>query len=189
MQLKNNTLMNYLKILTTLFVLFGWTCTSFSQVQTAEFHWQGKIYDVIKTEDVTMNQGLGLTATEQQVLNVMGTPDSVDDVQNDLTGHVMTLLLYENSYFYFQEDKIHQLDINSDNVVFHFNGQSFKVGDYIGPLEALFPNSFSAHEDVNTIVVNLGYIDNGELKASEIDLIIRYDINDKIKRIMVMHRP
>lgn len=175
--------MNYPKIVTTLFLLFGWACTSYSQVQTAEYHWQGKVYDVINLENVTMNQGLVLTATEQQVLNVMGPPDSIDDVPNDLTGYKMTLLLYENSYFYFQENKIHQLDINSDNVVFHYNGQSFKVGDNIASLETLFPNSFNTHEDVNTIVVNLGFIDDGELNSSTIDLIIQYDLNNKINRI------
>jgi len=171
------------KLIPAFILLISFTTVAQAQTQRNTFDWNGNSYDVINLEDVTMNQGLVLTATEQQVLNVMGPPDSVDDVPNDLTVYNMTLLLYENSYFYFQENKIHQLDINSDNLVFHYNGHSFKVGDNIASLETLFPNSFNTHEDVNTIVVNLGFIDGGELNSSTIDLVIQYDSNNKINRI------
>ena len=177
------------KLISILILFISFTTIAQAQTQRSTFEWSGNTYDVINPADVKLNESLGLDLTPQELIDAMGNPDSVEDRHSELTGYDLTLFRYQDTYIYFHEERLEQLDANSGNITFGYDGVNFKVGDYIGPLEALFPNSFSAHEDVNTIVVNLGYIDNGELKASEIDLIIRYDINDKIKRIMVMHRP
>lgn len=181
--------MSSTKLISIFILLISFTAVAQAQTQRSTFEWNGNIFDVINPADITLNESLGLDLTPQELIDAMGYPDSVEDRHSELTGYDLTLYRYQNTYIYFHEEHLEQLDANSGNITFGYGGVNFKVGDLVGPLEELFPNSFNAHKEKNTFVVNLGYIDNVELKPSEIDLIIQYDVNDKIKRVMVMHRP
>jgi len=181
--------MSSTKLITLFILLISFTTVAQAQTQRSTFDWNGNTYDVINPADVKLNDSLGLDLTPQELTDTMGSPDSIEDRHSELTGFDLTLYRYQNTYIYFHEECLEQLDTTSGNITFGYDGVNFKVGDVVGPLKELFPNSFNAHKDENTFVVNLGYIDNGDLKSSEIDLIIQYDSNDKIKRIMVMHRP
>lgn len=130
---------------------------------------------------VASGNSIPLSATEDNITFAFGDPSVIRDGTAELNQFPCNKWIYKGATIYIQGGRMIDIDLKTADYGFIVNGTLIKVGEDIGKLKTLFPNSFAAKSD-HQVFIGLHY--NG----APVKSLILFDFNkqNRITAISLM---